>query len=259
MPNISNIPYAEVNLKYDKELFVEEYDREIYPRSGPFIPIFDQWNKMQRLNHIWNVLSKEKFDLYDAMQQHGARKVNDQVTHQWDMVNLMQSEGGSPLGGGAYWRNRNRHNNQYIKKEFKDLQIVKWIQDNVPAQRIVGIHCVSIEPGAFATIHRDYYWPEKSPNPAAANGFFREGFCVLCLNISSGGSPLLWCLDHEPDKPRAVDADCFIISDYFFHAVPEVTSRRRQIRISFVPDEKFASLINYDTAVVLPDDYQYTA
>lgn len=256
MTTFSNIAYAEIDLKFDRNLFIEEYDREIYSRSSPFVPIYDQWGKMRELNSFWNVLESERFEKYDKLIQEGATEL-DGATHQWDMVNLMSTENKS-TPTGAYWRNKNRYEKKFVKPEFENLEILKWINANIPAKQIIGIHCVSIEPGSWATIHRDSKWPEQGNNPAMHNGFYQDGFVVICLNISNGESPLLWSLDHEIQTPRSTDADCFMISDYFYHAVPVVKTRRRQIRVSIIPDDNLSALIKTGTEVIVPDDYQYT-
>jgi hypothetical protein len=49
----------------------------------------------------------------------------------------------------------------------------------------------------------------------------------------------------------------YIISDYFLHGVPLTTSRRRQIRITGIPNDDFAKLLDMDTAVTIPADYKY--
>jgi hypothetical protein len=257
MSPYANIAHASLKLSYDKELFVREYDEHIFPASKPFIPITDQWYNMQRLNPLWHVLPADRFRYYDDLITTGATEVNG-VTHQWDMVNLMQAQGDSPNGGGAYWRHRNLDNPKTIKPQFKDLQIVRWIQDTLPAEAITGIHCVSIEPSGFATIHRDGYWAGSGPNPAKRNGYYNQGYVVVNINVSNGGVPLLWCMDHEQETPRAADSDCYLVSDYFLHAVPLTTTRRRQIRVSMIPTDDLRKLIDESTAVIIPDGYKFT-
>ncbi len=255
----ANIAFAKLNITVDRDLFIKEYDDVILPASKPFIPITNQWWNMQRLNSLWNVLPEEQFQYYNKYISSGETNIEGH-THQWDMVNLMQVEGDDSDGGGAYWRHRNLENPKILKTQFKNLNIVKWIMDIMPAKVITGIHCVSVEPGGFATIHRDTFWPIGSgSNPGNRNGYFNKGYVVICVNISNGGVPLLWCLDHEQKTPRSADDDCYIISDYFLHAVPLTKSRRRQIRISMIPNENLCELINESTAVIIPDDYKFTS
>jgi len=257
MQPFANIAYADLKVNYDKEIFVCEYDEYIFPASKPFISITDHWDTMQRLNSLWHVLPENLFTYYNNLITAGATEVNG-ITHQWNMVNLMQAEGDAPDGGGAYWRSRNLANPKHIKSQFKNLEIVKWINNILPAETIVGIHCVSIEPSGFVTMHRDIFWAGAGPNPARRNGYYNQGYVVVNINISSGGVPLLWCLDHEIENPQAADSDCYLISDYFLHAVPLTMSRRRQIRVTMIPTAELRNLIDNSTAVVISNDYNFT-
>lgn len=254
----ANVAYADIRLSYDRELFTKEYDDVIFPASKPFISITDQWRNMQRLNHIWHVLPKDVFEDYDRQLAQGASSLGGN-SHQWDMVNLMQAVGDEPVGGGAWWRHRNLDVPKIIKPEFEGLEIVRWIKEHIPAQQLIGIHCVSIEPNGFSAVHRDGYWQGDAPNPARRNGFYNLGHVVISLNISNGGVPLQWCLDGDETRPpRTADTDTFMISDYFHHAVPLTTTRRRQIRISFKPTPALHDLIDWSTAVTVPEDFAYT-
>ena len=255
----SNFAYAELNLSFNKELFVQEYDDQIFPSSQPFVDIYKNWELTEQYNSIWNIVPLDFYQTY-AKDITNRGPINGQ-TSQWDMVNLMRTESNTTgiHEGGASWRNINRYNKTVVKDEFKNLEIVKWIYNNLSAERIIGMHCVSIEPGGFSTIHRDMYWDKLTPNPAINNGFFQDGFVVVNINISSGGVPLRWCLDgNDIDTPRdTADLDCYIISDYFRHAVPMTTDRRRQIRVSLLPTKKLLNLINWTTAITLPNNYKF--
>lgn len=253
----NNIVFAEVDLNFNTDQFTKEFDQRILPFTEPFVAIQTQWAYMPHLNKYWNIIPNDKFEEYDKIIKDGGTDFHG-MTHYWKAVNLMRGATGPKNGVGAGWRSMHRFSNNQLKDQFKDLEIVNWIHDNVPAKRIVGIHCVTVEEGEFATIHRDAYWHDKSaPNPALKNGFFKEGFIVLCLNITNGGVPLLWAMDHEKTTPHAIDAKCYIGNDYFIHGVPITSSRRRQIRISFEPSAEFYKLIKNDTVRTVPDDYEY--
>lgn len=259
MTDFSNIAYAGLNLSYDRDAFIKEYDSLILPNSSPFIGVNEQWSHMKPLNKYWHVMSQETFEEYDKIISNGGSSVGG-VSHQWQMVNMMQARGEAKHLGGAFWRHRNMNNETVVKPEFKDSIIRKWIVENIPHEKIFGIHCVSIDPGSYASIHRDLSWKKDNiSNPGLNNGWFKNGFVVINLNISTGGSPLLWALDHERESPRSVyeEEDAFIISDYFLHAVPIVKTMRRQIRVSIVPTPELYDLIKQQTAVILPDDYVY--
>jgi hypothetical protein len=254
----ANIAYATLKLSFDKELFVKEYDEYIFPAAKPFIPITEQWHNMRRLNPKWHILSDKKFKYYNNKIIEGNSSF-DGITHQWNMINLMQADGDSPNGGGANWRYQNLNNTKRLKPQFENLEIVKWIYSTLPHTSITGIHCVSIEPGGFATIHRDARWLGDGPNPASKNGYYNNGYVIININISDGGVPLLWCLDHEQTSPKQANNDCYLISDYFLHAVPETFSRRRQIRVSMIPTTELFNLIDESSNVVIPKDYSFIA
>ena len=253
----SNIAYAKLNLTFDRELFTEEYDEIIIPNSEQFVSIADQWHNMEQLNSIWKVIPVDKFDQYNQIIKDGGKEING-ATHQWRMLQLMTSNNDAgTTTSGAYWRSRNRFNDMRIKDQYANLSIIKWIKENIPNKRIVSIHCVCIDPNSYATIHRDAYWGGEGNSPALDNGFYRDGFVVINLNISSGGSPLLWSLDHEKTQPRSVNEDVYMISDYFFHAVPMVNTLRRQIRISVEPTPELADIIVSGTEVTIPAHYKF--
>lgn len=252
-----NIVYGEVNLDFDQELFAKEFDEFILPYSLPFVAVHTQWTFMPLLNKHWKIISDDKYQKYNEIIESGGTELEG-MTHYWRAINLIRGAEGPENITGASWRSINRHNQNTLKTQFQNLEIVRWIYQNIYAEKIVGIHCVSLEPGQFATMHRDAHWANKdTPNPALKNGFFKEGFIVLCLNVTSGGAPLLWALDHEKTKPKKIDAKCYIGNDYFIHGVPEVSSRRRQIRISFKPKKDFFNLIKEETIIALNDGYEY--
>jgi hypothetical protein len=252
-----NIAYAPLDIKFDRAAWQEEYDERILPAAKPFISILESWDRLRRYNPSWQVLDAETFSSYDAAAAAGNHQLEGNAS-QWLMVNLLQAQGDQPSGGGANWRYRNLHNPKFLKPQFKDLRIVEWLYDTLPADEIVGIHCVSIEPRAFSAPHRDAgYWDPDKPHPASRNGYYQLGYVVITFNITNGGVPLLWALDHQQDSPSSVDDDCYMISDYFMHAVPQCTSRRRQIRVSMRPTAALQALIAHQRAVVIPDDYRY--
>jgi hypothetical protein len=257
MNNWKNLVYGDVDLDFDTDLFIEEFDNYILPYTTPFVEVRSQWQHMSQLNDYWKIIPKNQFEQFDKIIKSGGTHFGD-MTHYWRAVNLMKSYKGPINGVGAGWRSSIRFKKTLLKEQFKDLKIVNWIQHNIPAERIIGIHCVIVPEGHFASIHRDMYWADKNtPNPAANNGFFKEGFIVLCLNITNGGVPLLSALDHEKKNPRSIDSKCYISNDYFLHGVPITTSMRRQIRISFLPKKDFYDLIKPDSIVTVADDYPY--
>jgi len=251
-----NLAYAELALDFDSLKFISEYDQHILPEQQQFVQVHKQWRWMPLLNPVWQIISDQEFAHCDRSVAAGETSFGS-MTHYWQAVNLMRLESGEH-GLGAEWRSLNFSRPLEVKERFRDLAIVDWIQQNIPAKKIVGIHCVSILPNNFATPHRDAAWANDSqPNPAMNNGFFRSGHVVTCLNLSDGGSPLLWAMDHEKNSPRSTNAKCYISNDYFVHGVPRVSSLRRQIRISYVPKDDLMDLLVPGSVVTIPDDYVF--
>lgn len=254
--NSNNITFGELNLDFNEKLFADEFDNLILPYAQPFVDIRRQWGVMPFLNSYWQLISEEKFKDLDAIIQSGGDNFYG-MTHYWSAVNLMKAHNTPEHDVGARWRSAIMHQDTILKDQFKDSKIVKWIQTNIPFKRIVGIHCVSIEPGNFASIHRDSYWGEPTPNPAADNGIARAGFVIVCLNVSNGGVPLYWAMDHEKETPRFADAKCYLCNDYWLHGVPITNARRRQVRITFEPKDELFKLLKQETVIIVPDNYHY--
>ena len=267
----SKIAYAKVNLTYDKELFIKEYDEHILPDSIPIMNGFWLNKTLSKLNTLWGMIPQ---DLYEnaycwifSKETNKFEKLTENRIPSWQMAQLMYVDAetidddlrrvsGNGYKGGTTLRNMAHNKEWKIKPEFKDLNIVKYMQ-GLPLKRIISMHCVSLESGQFATIHRD----SKSINTGTSNPknyMAKLGYIVLTFNISDGGVPLYWALDGEESKiPYKVNDDVYITNDYFLHGVPVTTSRRRQIRVTGIPDENFESLIDKNTMITIPDDYDY--
>lgn len=258
--NYSNIAYAELDLHYDQDLFANEYDRCILPASRPISNGRPSWQGTRKLNQQWDMVDPGLYDLCDINVKNG---VLHRGIPQWQMTQLMQlvleEHDSNELKsmhqlGGTTLRNQLLHRTWELKPAFQDLEIVKWIQQ-LPITDIKSIHCVSIEPGQFASIHRDN---RQTQSNTKHNAVYKQGFVVMTLNITNGGVPLYWALDGKDSQNcRHADASAYITSDYFLHGVPVVTSRRRQVRITARPNEQFERLLNKDTCVTIEAGYKF--
>jgi len=264
-----NIVYAKLNIDFDRELFIEEYDKFILP-DGMWISNKNPTNSAE-LNDIWGMVPSELYCTTDYFEQDGDYTTSRTVRGErrmWIMKQLMsmRTEGitdpymlkMAPLGGPGL-RNVTLSTDYkfFVKPEFENLEIVKWIQ-NLPIEEIHSLHCVSLAPGCFATIHRDQKSMYDGDSSAGMSKVFNSGFVTLSLNISSGGSPLWYALDGKDiTKPYKVDDPVFITNDYFSHGVGVCTERRRQIRITAIPKPELYDLIDQSTLHEIPLDYQY--
>jgi hypothetical protein len=271
--NFKNLAYAKLNLDFDEELFSKEYDERILPTgvltgNGSF-----SIKATEYLNKVWGMVDPIEYDkisVYDQPGDVSTYKFLEKERPTWKMEQLMylDTEGVEdpllkkygPKGRGPSIRNEtlDPQFNWKIKPEYADLKIVKWVYENLPFEKINGFHCVSIETGGFASIHRDSKGFYNQTSSAGENRLYKKGFVVINLNISDGGVPLYWSLDGEDSRQyHMANSLVYLTNDYFPHGVPIVTSRRRQVRITGIPKSEMWDLFDPETIVSIPDDYKY--
>ncbi len=271
--NFKNLAYAKLNVDFDVDLFSKEYDEKIFPTSSLAAnPLFSV-KATTFLNKVWKMVPEEEYNKISvAVQPH------DQSTYQylererpcWRVNQLMYLDTTGlddplllkfgPIGRGPSIRNETLDvkYNWKIKPEFENLEIVKWINENLPFENILTMHCVSTEPGGFVNIHRDSKGFYSSASSAGINKLYKRGFVVINLNITDGGSPLYWSLDGEDSRHcfKANDR-VYITNDYFPHGVGIVSTRRRQIRVTGIPKPEMWDLFVPESIMTIPDDYKY--
>lgn len=270
--DLTTLAYAKLNLEFDKEAFIKEYDERILPVGRPAMNSKLGLEKTARMNREWNMVPEELYFDTDYFEQPGdirtIRNVSNgrPVWNMFQILNLDISNIADPLlrfwydKGTAGLRNEtlDEKYNFYIKPGFEDLKIVQWIYDTLPFKKIKFIHCVAMEANSFASIHRDSKSFRASTSSAGVNKVFNAGYVVINLNISNGGVPLYWSLDGKDlYTPHYADDDAYITNDYFFHGVPICTSRRRQIRITGIPTPELVDLIDNTSAINVGNDYQF--
>lgn len=267
-----DIAYAKLNLDFDHKLFALEYDKLILPHARPIVNSQKSWQETRRLNQTWGMVDPSTYDKCSiGLTGHG--KSDTRESPQWDMVQLLylKTTDDDPEilkqqaeYGGVFARNMALDREWLIKAKFEKLKIIKFIK-TLPLKTICSIHCVSLEPGRFASIHRDSRWFEDTgdavldrPNVALHNGVIERGFVIITLNISDGGVPLYWAFDGQYVTNALYANDpVYLTSDYFLHGVPVCTSRRRQIRITGRPTDQLNDIIDQQTKVVVPKDMVY--
>jgi hypothetical protein len=259
----SNIVHAKLNLTFDKELWIHEYDNFIYPQSVAIRNNFMTWSKTRDLNRAWGMVDPDIYDQCDIEDENS--NLLQRGRAQWQMTQLLyletidsDSDAAKRYAyfGGSYMRNLYYKRTWNIKPEFENLSIVKYAYEQLPLTKIISMHCVSLEPGAFASIHRDGRTMPVAPEVVYNNGLRRQGYVSLVFNITDGGVPLYWALDGEAvHTPIKTNDDCYLTSDYFLHGVPVCTSRRRQIRITGIPNDQLAQYIDHNQKIEIPNDY----
>ena len=267
----TQLAYAKVNLTFDRELFIKEYDQYILPAGIPLSNSQGIVHLTTKLNEMWGMVPPEIYNTGDVWVQPGSAATLKYITRDrpcWLMTQLMELDTTNvddPLmkrwakTGGQSIRNETL-GPEYkwnIKDEFKHLEIWKWIQ-TLPFKKINSLHCVSIEPGGFSVIHRDMKGFYDSQSSAGVSKVAKNGYVIMTLNITDGGGPLYWALDGEEcTKPLKANDDVYLTNDYFLHGVPVMTSRRRQLRITGIPTEELWDMIDHSTVIDVGPDYNY--
>ena len=268
--DFSTLAYAKLNLEFDQELFANEYDLHILPHSKPIANGQASIDGTVELNKIWEMIDPNIYNLCDTYTQPKDSRTLRYIKRNypaWQMFQLMQLDTTGITDpyllhnasfGGAGLRNESLDKTFYIKAGFEQLEITKWIFKNLPFKKINSIHCVSIEPTGFSTIHRDTKRLYDNDSSAGINKVYKNGFVIINLNISSGGAPLYWGLDgKDVVNYKTTDEQVYLCNDYFFHGVPVCSSRRRQIRVTGIPKDSLWDLIDQKTVVDIGQDYQY--
>lgn len=268
--NFKNLTYAKLNLSFDKEMFINEYDKYIIPYTRPIANNLSTIELSKDLNVTWNMIDPEIYAKSDKYCQTGnANSMEYQKGEYpaWKMFQMMEldtTDISDPLLlkyakiGSVALRNACLDKNFFLKAGYEKSEIAKWIFNNLPFKKIISIHCVSVEQGGFGTIHRDRKSLYDGGSSAGLNRLYQEGYIIINLNISNGGVPLFWSLDGDDAKvPRKADENVYLTNDYFMHGVPVCTSRRRQIRVAGIPEDNMWELFDPSTIVDIGPDYEY--
>jgi hypothetical protein len=177
-----------------------------------------------------------------GIEQWMANSLIELITDNKDLLFL------SRLGSVAV-RNKMLKDGEYrFKETYEDLNITKWIKQ-LPIKKFIGVRCVSLKPGTFATIHKDEnnFQFHSSGTSLPTNIVWEAGFISITLNISDGGEPLYYSVDEDIAKPFKANDPVYLFNDYCLHGVPVVSSRRRQIRVTGIPTEDLLDKLDLST------------
>jgi hypothetical protein len=246
---LKNVAYCKLNLSFDHETFVKEYDRYILPNSVPIANGDRSWEKTKDINSHWKMVEPESYDLCDIQGETGIIK---RGIEQWmatsliELVTTNETLLSLSRSGSVAVRNNVLDKGEYkFKETYNDLNIVKWIKE-LPIKKIIGVRCVSLKPGSFASIHRDEnnFDHHKKGTSLPTNLLWDSGFISITINITDGGQPLFYSLNSEVNKPFKINDDVYLFNDFCPHGVPIVSSRRRQIRVTGIPTDEIYKLID---------------
>lgn len=249
LDNLHNIAYCKLDLDFDKETFVKEYDEFILPNSVPIANGEKSWQLTREVNKKWNMVDPEVYDLCDIQSESGIVKRGSEQWLATSLIELVTDNKDllflSRLGSVAV-RNNLLNNGEYKFKElYKNLSIVKWIQ-TLPIKKFIGVRCVSLKPGTFASIHRDEnnLQHHKNGTSLPRNVLWESGFISITINITDGDQPLFYSLNSKMEESFKVNDPVYMFNDYCPHGVPVVSSRRRQIRVTGIPTEDLLDKID---------------
>lgn len=267
--DLSSLAYAKLNLEFDRETFINEYDTYILPESRNLMNGEGSMLATKGLNKIWDMVPEDQYDTSDSWEQPGdvtTFKAIIKGRQMWDFAQLLElkvTEDDHPLikrlavKGSVGLRNETLGREYIIKDQFKDLKIVDWVYNKLPLTKINSIQCVSLPPNSFSTIHRDGKGLLSENFAGGVNKVYRLGFVVITINVTDGGVPLYWSPDHAPRECQKANDLVYLTNDYLLHGVPICTSRRRQIRVTGIPTPELVNLIDTTTIVDLGKDYKF--
>jgi hypothetical protein len=251
---MKNIAYCKLNLCFDQDTFIKEYDEFILPNSEPIANGKGSWATSRGINRQWKMVDPELYDSCDVQDTHSTNIIK-RGTPVWLATSLIELDTSDPdmltlsRIGSVALRNALLDNGQYrFKEQYKNLEITKWIQA-LPFSKIIGVRCVSLASGSFASIHRD----ENSLSVDGihksldGNKLWDSGFVSITLNISDGGQPIYYAINSNVSNAFKANDQVYMFNDYCHHGVPVVTSRRRQIRITGIPSETFSDIMCMDS------------
>jgi len=246
--DFSNLIYAKLNFDYPEEIFIREYDQFILPNSVPIGNNVLGWSNTKLINKLWNMVPETVYEQADVLDE--KNNVIKQGYPCWEGTSLIfaytrnEEERELSRHGSVAFRNTRKGSYTYtFKEKYLDLEIVRFIQ-NLPITGIIGVRCVSLQPGGMATIHRDSNSFNYGESTAKNNHLWKDGYISITINLSNGGKPLYYCRDNDLDNPMFIDDKIYLFNDFVFHGVPVVNSRRRQIRITARPTPELEKFVN---------------
>lgn len=259
---LEDLVYASMDLDFDHELFAREYDQHILPTSVPIANGFKSWETTRYINQAWKMVDAETYDLCDVRKSDSLEIMKRGISS-WMANSMIELETEnkmyletSRLGSVALRNNLLGEGKYHFREQFEGLAITKWIQQ-LPITDIIGIRCVSLAPGTFASIHRDSnnFSQKQNEGSLNSNKLWRSGFVSITINITDGGVPIYYCMDSDLNKPYTANDAVYMFNDYFLHGVPVTTSRRRQIRVTGRPTGNIMDHVNMQTVHLTDNIY----
>lgn len=262
MINFHSLVVAElINLDYDQQAFIDEYDNRILPVSSNVRNGQDVLFGTIQANADWNMVDPNKYINADVRSKTGAPIDNGYPS--WKGASLVYLDSAekelseNSKNGSVSIRNYvlDRHGEFKFFPEYEDLLITRYIK-SLPLETIIGVRCVSLRADTFAVIHRDNsnFLPSSQRSlevqKMVDNYLWKQGFVQITINISDGGVPMYYSNAPGLEKEyNTVNYPVYLFNDFFYHGVPLTTSRRRQIRVTGRPTPELAKHINQTSII----------
>jgi hypothetical protein len=253
---------AKLNLTYNKQLFIDEYDKHILPISTPVLNGPRQGIVTAKTNIEWNMVPPEIYS-QGQVRSPTAEKSVKTAYPSWNGCSLLYLDTtdetlhlGSKNGSVAIRNYALDHMGEWkFYEKFENLEITKFIK-NLPLTDLIGIRCVSLQENTFAIIHRDdtHFLTTKQEfletQKMVNNHIWNSGFVQITINLSDGGAPLYYGITDSLDSNyKTINDDIYLFNDYAYHGVSLTNSRRRQIRVTGRPTLELVKLIEESTVI----------
>jgi hypothetical protein len=210
--SIFNIRYSRLNFSYDKKKLSDEINHYEFTD----IPPIKQFLNTRPFNLVDN-------SLYEKVTLITETGITQGELPSWKGYSFTHVPGdllssyGSNLSRMRFenWEWKEDSECPYIRQIISDLGFIK----------VQNVRAMSLEPPGFGPVHNDV--PPHSK--------YYDNHVSVTLNISDGGMPLTALID---DKLLEINDDCFMFRDDCWHGVGLVTSKRLQLRINGIVDER---------------------
>ena len=234
MIDIWKLRFANLDFDYDQSEVEREVDgiTEFFDLSIPDTVLADQWRLPlftdEQINNT-SVYSSE----------------TNEIIHKkypsWKGCSLTRLDDTRASMMGAA---RVRNNNVKTAWQWRDDLNIPYIRSIVDRFQFRILHTVRlliIPEGSIGLVHADDW-----------GSYYKQHGFSITLNVRNGGSPIVF-LDGD-QKHEAWPDKCHVFRDDCWHGIPQVSSRRIQIRINGVPDRRhIAGLVRQDDAIWIKD------
>ena len=230
MKNIWDIRFANLEFDYDQAEVEKEVDQitDLFDLSIPDTVLADQW----RLP----LFTEEQINNTSVYSSETGKIVNKRYPS-WKGCSLTYlDDSQSSKMGAARVRNDNIKTNWQWREDIH-IPYIQSVVEQFGFRILHTVRLLIIPEGSIGLVHQDD-WGTYYKN---------KGFSVT-LNVSNGGSPIVFL--NGDQRHEAWPDKCHVFRDDCWHGIPQVSSRRMQIRINGVPDHRrIMQMVRKDSAV----------